>query len=93
VIGFFFGLFNAGDYVQIGGDSGFILRGWIVILGSVLLGIGALGFLASYDERDRIRWSRAAVPLLLMATAGGLLVGLGETPEEFCGDAYLIDCP
>jgi hypothetical protein len=93
VIALLVGLANASGHVQIGGDDGFILRGWLVIVGSITLGVGALGFLGSYDANDRIVWSRGAVPLALMAGTGVLLIVFGETPEEFCGSAYLVNCP
>jgi len=41
-------------------------------------------------------WQRAALPLVLMAAAGVLLVAAGETPAEFCGSAAEAlgpDCP
>jgi hypothetical protein len=95
VIALLVGVANASGHIQIGGDDGFILRGWVTIVGAVLLGVGAAGFLWSYED-DRIMWQRAALPLVLMASAGVLLVAAGETPAEFCGSAAQAlgpECP
>ena len=96
VIALLFGVANASGHIQIGGEDGFILRGWVTIVGAVLLGVGAAGFLWAYDADDRIMRHRAALPLVLMASAGVLLVAAGETPAEFCGSAAEAlgpDCP
>lgn len=93
VVALFFGLFNFTGHVQIGGDQGFILRGWIVAVGSVLMAFGVLSFLGSYGESGRIVWGRAIIPIVLMAGAGSILLAFGETPQEFCGERYTLGCP
>ena len=76
-----------GGHVQVGGEDGMVLPGWVTVMGALMLGLGAAGFLASYDANDRVVWRRAAVPLVLMAGAGVMLIALGQTPAELCGSA------
>lgn len=69
VIALLVGLVNADEHVQIGGRDCFILRGWRVIVSSVLMLLGTLGFISSYDEYGRFVGRRAVVPLLLISGA------------------------
>ena len=85
VVGVLFGLVNLGGVVQIGGGEGMILRGGPVVIGSLALGAGALLFLGSYEPGGGFRNRAVLGGIALMVIAGAILIALGETPEDFCG--------
>lgn len=90
VVAFFYGLVNLNDYVQIGGNEGYILGGGWVVLGAAAMffGVGTLmaGLVGgNHGEVPRgANPGRIAIGLGLIAVAATIWVGQGEKPREFC---------
>ena len=87
VFAFLFGLFHAGGLVQIGGESGEILRGWQMMLVAVLVLLGAVMVSAGLPRSPGMDGAAPAaigVGLALLASAFGAFAALHTSPPPPC---------